>query len=224
MRLRTKLVLTATGLTFAIVLVLSAVFLGELLRQRVAQTAAANDVLAHEVLLATRQAVETGLRAHPPSQSSAPDVAELDADAALHAAVIDALRINDDLASAMNGIVRYSPTVEDVSVTDAHGFTIVSTDPDAVNQRAAFRVSFDRMRDGTVLYQMRQVFGRPRVLDIALPLDRNRMPFLVVHVGVRSTFLRFVGANAYQPWLGAALEFVLFAILASVARAATKLC
>ena len=220
MRLRTKLVLTATGLTFAIVLVLSAVFLGELLRQRVTQTAAANDVLAHEVLLATRQAVETGLRAHPPSQSSAPDVAESDADAALHAAVIDALRINDDLASAMNGIVRYSPTVEDVSVTDAHGFTIVSTDPDAVNQRAAFRDSFDRMRDGTVLYQMRQVFGRPRVLDIALPLDRNRMPFLVVHVGVRSTFLRFVGANAYQPWLGAALEFVLFAILASVAIAA----
>jgi PAS domain-containing protein len=220
MRLRTKLVLTATGLTFAIVLVLSAVFLSELLRQRVSQTAASNDVLAHEVLLATRQAVESGLRAHPPSQSSAPDVAESDADAALHAAVLDALRSNDDLASAMNGIVRYSPTVEDVSVTDAHGFTIVSTDPDALNQRAAYRDSFDRMRDGSVFYQMRQVFGKPRVLDIALPLDRNRMPFLVVHVGIRSTFLRFVGANAYQPWLGAALEFVLLAILASVAIAA----
>jgi signal transduction histidine kinase len=219
MRLRTKLVLTAAGLTFAIVLVLSAVFLGELLRQRVAQTAAANDVLAHEVLLATRQAVETGLRAHPPLEPAAPDSSDAEADSALHAAVLDALRGNDDLLSAMNGIVRYSPTVEDVSVTDAHGFTIVSTDPDAVNQRAAYRDSFDRMRDGSVFYQMRQVFGRPRVLDVAVPLDRNRMPFLVVHVGVRSTFLRFVGANAFQPWLGAALEFVLLAILASVAIA-----
>ena len=43
-------------------LVLSLLFLGELLRQRIEQTAAANDVLAHEVLLMTRQAVETGLQ------------------------------------------------------------------------------------------------------------------------------------------------------------------
>jgi|GEM_PF-83959 len=214
MRLRTKLVLTASGLTFAIVLVLSLVFLGELLRQRVEQTAAANNVLAHEVLLATRQAVETGLRAHPPTPSLSPDIS--DSDASLHAAVLDALRSNDDLLSGMNGIVRYSPTVQDVSVTDAQGFTMVSTDPDAVNQRAPFRDSFDRVREGSILYQMRQVFGTPRVLDIAVPLDRNRMPFLIVHVGVRSTFLR----NAYQPWLRAALEFALLAILASVAAAA----
>ena len=39
----------------------------------------------------------------------------------------------------MNAIVRYSPTVQDVSVTDAHGMTLVSTDPDAVNQPASFR-------------------------------------------------------------------------------------
>jgi signal transduction histidine kinase len=214
MRLRTKLVLTASGLTFAIVLVLSIVFLGELLRQRVEQTSAANNVLAHEVLLATRQAVETGLRAHPPTPSASPDTS--DSEASLHAAVLDALRSNDDLISDMNGIVRYSPTVQDVSVTDAHGFTIVSTDPDTVNQRSVYRDSFDRVRDGSIFYQVRQVFGKPRVLDIAVPLDRNRMPFLVVHVGVRSTFLR----NAYEPWLRAALEFALLAILASVAAAA----
>jgi signal transduction histidine kinase len=218
MRLRTKLVLTATGLTFAIVLVLSLVFLSELLRQRIDQTAAANDVLAHEVLLATRQAVETGLRAHPPAAAAGPDAS--DSESALQTAVVDALRSNDDLASAMNGIVRYSPTVEDVSVTDAHGLTIVSTDPDAVNQRAPYRDSFSRVLDAGLFEQMRDVFGKPRVLDVAVPLDRNRMPFLVVHVGVQSTFLRFVGENAYEPWLRAALEFVLLAIVASAAIAA----
>ena len=66
MRLKTKLVLSVTALTFAIVLLLSSLFVGELLRQRIEQTAATNDVLAHEVLLMTRQAVETGLRANPP--------------------------------------------------------------------------------------------------------------------------------------------------------------
>jgi signal transduction histidine kinase len=220
MRLRTKLVFTATGLTFAIVLVLSSVFLAELLRQRINQTAAANDVLAHEVLLATRQAVETGLRAHPPLPTSTPGSPDLDSDSPLHAAVVDALRSNDDLSSAMNGIVLYSPTVEDVSVTDAHGFTIVSTDPDAVNQRAPFRDSFDRLRQASIVDQVRDVFGKPSVLDIAVPLDRNRMPFLVIHVGIQSTFLRFVGENAYEPWLRAALEFVLLAVLGSMAVAA----
>jgi signal transduction histidine kinase len=212
MRLRTKLVLTATGLTFAIVFVLSVLFLGALLRQRIEQTSAANDVLAREVLLATEQAVKTGLSAHPPPANLPPE----QADAALHAAVVDALQNNDDLLSAMDGIVRYSPTVEDVSVTDAHGLTMLSTDPDALNQLAPSRASFDRLRDGNVFYQMREVFGQPKVLDIAVPLDRNRQPFLVVHVGVRSSFLR----AAYQPFLQAALQFVLLATLASMLVAA----
>src|SRR5579871_4180083 len=116
MRLRSKLVLTASGLTFAIVLVLSLVFLSELLRQRVEHTSDDNEVLAQEVLLETRQAVET-LRSHPPVRST-PDQSP---DEALHDAVTDALRSSDDLMSTMNGIVRYSPTVQDVSVTDAQG-------------------------------------------------------------------------------------------------------
>ena len=214
MRLRTKLVLTASGLTFAIVFVLSVVFLSELLRQRIEQTSASNYVLADEVLLATRNAFESGLRAHPPTPAPLPEIA--DPEAQLQAAVVDALRSNDQLLSTMNGIVRYSPPVQDVSVTDAHGFTIVSTDPDMLNQRAPYRDTFDSVRDGSIIFQMREVFGKPRVLDISVPLDRNQMPFLVVHLGVRSSLLR----EAYLPWLRRALEFALLAILASVFAAA----
>ena len=206
MRLKTKLVLSATGLTCAIVLVLSSLFVGELLRQRVEQTVAANDVLAHEVLLMTRQAVETGLRTNPPVDRS---------DEALHVAVTDALRSHQPLADVMNAIVRYSPTVQDVSVTDAHGLTLVSTDPDTLNQQAGWRMSLLSMRDGSIVYQAKQVFGRPRVLDISQSLDRNGVPFLVVHVGVRSTFLR----NSYEPWLKAALIFALLAAVAAMIAA-----
>jgi signal transduction histidine kinase len=212
MRLRTKLVLTASGLTFFIVLLLSVVFLGELLRQRVETTAETNEQLAQEVLLATRQVVETDLSAHPPVRRS-PDQS---VDDALQDAVVDALRSSNDLMSTMNGIIRYSKTVQDVSVTDAHGFTIVSTDPDEVNQRAPYRDSFASVRQGSITYQMRQVFGKPRVLDVSKTLERKQMPFLVVHVGVRSTFLR----NAYEPWLRDALRIALIAIGASVLAAA----
>ena len=199
MRLKTQLVLSATTLTSGIVLVLSTIFVGELLRQRIEQTASSNEVLAHEVLLMTRQAVETGLREHPPKEPGAE---------AFDEAVGEALRSQGPLMDVMQAIVRYSPTVQDVSVTRPDGRTVVSTDPDAVGTVMARRSDLFRIRDESILRQTRQVFGRPRVLDLAEPLDRNHQPFLLVHVGVRSTFVR----ASYEPWLRAAL---LFAVLAA---------
>jgi len=207
MRLKTKLVVSATGLTFAIVAVLSTLFVGELLRQRIEQTAAANDVLAHEVVLMTRQAIETGLRANPPSDQT---------DQAFDGAVKDALRSHLPLSDIMDAIVRYSPTVQDVSVADAHGIILVSTDPDAVNQPIGHRSSLVSLQTGSVAYQIRQVFGPPHVLDTVQALDRNQAAFLIVHVGVRSTFLK----NSYEPWLRAAALFALLAALAAMIFAA----
>jgi signal transduction histidine kinase len=210
MRLKTKLVLAATSVTFGIVLLLSLLFLGELLRQRIAQTAASNDVLANEVRLATRQALETGLPLHP---MLGPPLG--DPQTALHIAVTDVLRQDQGLKALMEAIVRYSPTVQDVSIADAHGITIVSTDPDALNQPAPARISLGRVGDGSVVYQTRELFGGPKVLDIAAPLERNGQAFLVVHVGVRSTFLR----ASYAPWLNAAVWFALLAAGVSVLTA-----
>ncbi len=207
MRLKTKLVLSTMGVTFAMVVALSALFLGQLLRQRIAQTASDSEVLAREVWLMTKQAIETGVRAHPPAMRT---------DVAFHTAVADALRGHDPLADTMNAIVKYSPTVQDVSVTDAHGLTLVSTDPDALNQQEITRTSLASVRDGDVGYQIREMFGSPRVLDIAMPLDRNGKPFVIVHVGVRSTFLR----ATYAPWLQAALWSTLAAALLSMLAAA----
>jgi signal transduction histidine kinase len=206
MRLKTKLVVSATGLTFAIVLVLSILFVSELMRQRIEQTTAANDVLAHEVLLMTRQAVETGLRANPPNDLS---------EEALHTSVVGALRSQTALQDVMNAIVRYSPTVQDVSVTDAHGTVLVSTDPDTLDQKMPFRFSLAGVQEGSVAHQLKVVFGKPRVLDISQSLDRNGAPFLMVHLGVRSTFLK----NSYEPWLRAALIFATLAALAAVLAA-----
>ena len=203
MRLKTKLEVSASALTFALVLMLSAQFVSELMRQRIEQTVAANEMLARQVYLMTRQALETGLRANPPVDRS---------DQALHAAVTDALRTDQPLADVMNTIVRYSATVQDVSVTDAHGMTLVSTDPDALNQPAAFRFTLASVQGGGVIHQLKVLFGKPRVLDISQALDRNGKPFLVAHIGVRSTFLK----NSYEPWLRAALWFAVAAALAAM--------
>ena len=206
MRLKTKLVLAATALTSAIVLVLSTMFLGELLRQRIEQTASSNEVLVHEVLLMTRQTVESGLRDHPPTDPG---------EGAFGDAVAAVLRAQGPLMDVMQAIVRYSPTVQDVSVTDAHGRILVSTDPDSIDTTMAPRFNLLRIRDESVYDQTWEVFGKPRVLDLTEPLDRNRQPFLVVHVGVRSSFVR----ASYEPWLRAALLFALLAAAGAMVAA-----
>ncbi len=188
MRLKTKLVLAATGVTLAIVVVLSVVFLGELLSQRIVQTDASTDVMARQVLMMTQQAVQVQLRAQPPTDSS---------EEALHAAVINALRSHPPLIDTMQSFVMYSSSVQDVSVTDAHGKTLVTTDPEELNQQAPSRMAFDQLENASVGYQVYVVLGKAMVLDVTAPLNRNGKPFLIVHVGVRSTFLK----NSYLPRL-----------------------
>src|SRR5258708_21082999 len=135
-----------------------------------------NDTLAHQVYVMTRRAVETGLRASRPVDRS---------DEALRKAVTDVLRRDQPLTDVMNTIVRYSETVQDVSVTDAHGVTLVSTDPDAVNQPATFRFGLKSLQGGGMERQIRGVFGKPPVLETSQALDLNGMPFLVPPLGLR---------------------------------------
>jgi signal transduction histidine kinase len=207
MRLKTKLVLAATGVTLVVVLVLAGFFLAELLRQRIEQAVAANDVLANQVRSATREALESGLPQMPPGDNS---------EAAFYAAVARVLRDDDGLRALMNSIVRYSLTVQDVSITDAQGLTLASTDPDALGQPAPFRTGLRQVSQGSFSYLWQRVFGAPRVLDVVAPLDRNGMPFLVVHVGVRSTFLK----ASFAPGLRDAVIFASLAALALVVGAA----
>jgi len=91
-------------------------------------------------------------------------------------------------------------------VTDAHGLTLVGTDPLMWDQQATARLSFTRLRDEWVFNQMRELLGKPRVLDVSMPLDRNAKPFLVVHIGVRSSFLK----NNYTPGLVDGLLLAVF--------------
>ena len=162
------------------------------------QTASSNEVLAHEVVLVTRLALESGIRAHPPRDTSTEAVRE---------AVVNALRDSDSLSNVMRAIVRYSPTVEDVAVTDSAGITLVSTDPDSVNLPAPKRKDLDDIQSENILRQMREVFGAAHVLELSEPLQRNGQPFLMVRVGVRSTFVR----ASYEPLLRAALLFAMLA-------------
>src|ERR1700677_4213296 len=207
MRLKTKLVLAITGLVFLVVCTLSWIFLGQLLRQRMSQAYSANDMVAHQILFATRRATETNIRS-PRLDPNDPK--------SVRAAVALALRSDPALTALMNSAIRYSPTVFDVAIADSEGRALLSTDPSNVDHLLPHRQEYEELESGGLLRQLEVVCGPPRVYNVTLPVERNFEPFATIRVGVRTTFLRFV----VEPWLIAALTYTGVAIACSLIFAA----
>jgi signal transduction histidine kinase len=202
MRLKTKLVLAITGLVFLVVFTLSWIFLGQLLRQRMSQAYSANDMVAHQIALATQRSL-ANLVAKDPK--------------ALRVAVAKALRTDPALTELLSSAIRYAPTVFDVTIADSEGRGLLSTDPTNVDHLVPQRPEYAELESGGLLQLLKVVFGPPRVYNLTLPLlERNSEPFATVRVGVRTTFLRFV----VEPWLFAALAYTGIAILCSLIFAA----
>src|SRR5271169_2640198 len=204
MRLKTKLVLAITGLVFLVVFTLSWIYLGQLVRQRMAQAYSSNDMVAHQIALATQRTSETirGADANDPT--------------ALRAAVAKALRSDPALISLLDSAIRYSPTVFDVTIADSEGRGLLSTDPTNLDHLVPQRPEYEELESGGLLRLLEVVFGPPRVYNLTLPLERHFETFATVRVGVRTTFLRFV----VEPWLIAALTYTGVAILCSLIFAA----
>jgi signal transduction histidine kinase len=203
MRLKTKLVLAITGLVFVVVTVLSVLFLSELIYQQSEQSYRSNDMLAHQILFEVRHALEGGVRNHPVD----PEDQE-----ALRETVAKSLHEDQALARLFNSVIRYYPIVFDISIVDWTGRVLLSTDLGQENQTAPNRPEFSEMRRRSLVGPISAIFGKPRVYDVSLPLERNSQPFLVVRVGIRSSFL----SHNFQPWLLFAFKSACAAILGAL--------
>ncbi len=186
MRLKTKLVLAITGLVFVLVTVLSVLYLSQLLRQQVEQAYAANDFLAHQILYATRNAVDAGVRNHPVDPHNS---------AALRQTVATALREDAGLNNLLTSVIRYSTTVFDIAIVDWNGRALLSTDAGERDEFLPARPNFAELGNRNLLHVVKVIFGPPRIYDVSLDLQRNDQPFLTVRVGVHSSFL----SNDFKP-------------------------
>jgi signal transduction histidine kinase len=207
MRLRSQLIAATLLFTLLLTAALSLVFLSELLRERIAQTEAADDVLVHQILSVTRTALQRGLKEAPPTEAG---------EAAFETAMEHALQNDETLQNTLDGFVRYSPSLQDAYVSGANGRVLVSTDPSLVDAPPPHRRPFAEASGNSLLSKRKLLFGTPETLEVSLPLERNGKPFLVAHLGIRSTLLR----NAYAPWLRDAVIVCLFALAGSLAVAA----
>ncbi|MGI8770444.1 MAG: two-component system sensor histidine kinase NtrB [Acidobacteriaceae bacterium] len=200
MRLKTKLVLAITGLVFLVVTLLSWLYLEQLLKQRIDQSYAENDMVAHQIFYGTRLA----LHKIPSGRNDDP--------VALRAAVADSLEHDEALEALLNSAIRYSPTVFDIAIADNSGRALLSTDPTQTGQPLPPRQQYEHLKNGGIATTIHAVFGRPRVYNITLPLELNYRPFLTVRVGIRTTFIR----NVFAPWITASFTLTGLAILTSL--------
>ena len=203
LRLKTKLVLAITGLIFLVVTVLSWLFLDELLEQRISVSYAGNLVVAHQILYSTRLALEEDLRGKKIDPKD-PD--------ALRKAMATALQQDKALEALLVSVIKYAPTVFDVSIADANGRALVSTDPTLDDQVLPLEPDYAELMNGGLVPLLHAVFGPPRVYSISLTLDSHNRPIAIVRVGIRTTFLK----NTLSPWIWPALTFTGISILTSL--------
>jgi signal transduction histidine kinase len=203
MRLKTKLVLAITLLVFLIAGLLSLVYVSQLLHEAVQQSYDTNKMVANQVRFALQNALETGLKDRKVDPNNPAELRNLAA---------TAVRDNAALQAVVDSVNRYSLTVYDINIGDSNSSTLLSTNPENEDKPLPARRNYEELLNANPIQFMKEVFGPPRVFDIAVPLERNGAPFATVHVGVRTTFLRAV----YAPWLSATItlmEFVLGAAL-----------
>jgi PAS domain S-box-containing protein len=208
MRIRLKLVLAITGMVSAIVIVLSALYLSQLLSERIQQSYRHTDIAAHQVMLAARAAIEHGM-AHVVLPTNDP--------AALDQAVARALQQDAALHLMLSSFIRYEPTIYDINIAGSDGKILLSTDPLYQGHPMLNQPSFVSLQQQTAWQKFRIVFGPPAVYAVDAGLERkNHAAFLTVRVGVRTTFLR----SQLAPWLRAEFVIVVLSVLLTIVLAA----
>ena len=119
MRLKTKLVVAIVALVFLVATILSWLYLNQLLQQDIKQSYKSTDIIGDQLLLATRNALETGLRNSKVNVNNPSE---------LRAAVAESLRKDTGLKELINSVISYSPTVLDIAIADHDGRALVTDD------------------------------------------------------------------------------------------------
>ena len=201
MRLKTKLVLAITALVLLISGLLSLVYVSQLLHASVVQSYDTNRMVANQLQLEVRDALQTGLKDRKFDPTKPYELRDLAA---------QAVRASEPLKVVIDSVNRYSVTVYDINISDTTGRTVLSSDPENLDKPLPSRPNFNQLQDANPIKLISEVmFGPPRLFDVVVPLERNDQPFLFIHVGVRTTFLR----EAYKPWIFEAATLMGFALM-----------
>lgn len=206
-RLKTKLVLSISGMVVALVGIFSYFYVSRMVRQRIFEAYDSADFIAKEIQESARRASQVDVGSSMVNEKDPRQIQEV---------LEEALKADVGLNTLLQSVIGFSPTVSDAAIADVNGRAIVHTDPSAIGTQLEQRKDFQEIRNGNFTEQLKVVFGVPRVYNLYLPIQRDGQPFGDIRVGVSTVFLE----SEVQPQLRRALYFSVFAILVSLMVAA----
>lgn len=200
--LKTRFTLATSLLVFAVVAVVSGLYIGRLTRQTLRQAARSSDFVAHQIVIgcdnAKNEAYERGQM--PPTDSH-------DFRPSLQRAFDNSSTLN----SLIESDIGYDPSIVEITITDSTGVVIASSDATLRGQKVPPRPSINSLANSGFFKQLQQLLGPPQNYEDSLGLVLNANLIGEVRVGLSSAFLR----NEIQPGLISAAYWALGAVLLS---------
>ena len=213
--LKTKLVAAITGLVAGIVATLSALYIAEVVHQRIGEAYTSSVLICDQVFAVARDALaidltNSKLDLHDPAQ--------------ITAAMEEVLQTDSELNALLDSAVGNSPTIYDATITDANGQALLHSNAAFFGKPLPHREEFASVVNGGIRKQLKVVYGPAQVYDVRLPLLRDGKPFGEVRVGVSTVFLKAEVQDRMRRalFLSGGVIFVCMVVAAAVANLALR--
>ena len=200
--LKTRFTLAASLLVFAVVAVVSGLYLARLTRQTLRQASRNADFVAQQILRACSTAVSEANESGELPPTNPTDLRSY-------------LQTAFDNSSTLNSLIEsdlgFDPSILEITITDNDGVVISSSRPILRGQTLPWRPSIDSLANAGFFQQLRQLFGPEMTYEASVAFDVNRSPFGSVHIGLSSALIR----DEISPALISAGYWALGAVLLS---------
>ncbi len=186
LRLKTKITLTTALLVLAVVGVNSTLYVMTLTRQVIRQANDRAQLVSRHVFFQAQNALANASRAGEAPASDSPE----DLRAFFKRSLDESAAVTSSIAAE----VEYSPLIYEVSITDADGTVLTSSDNSLLGKQSPPRTNLAQLVSTSFTSQVRALYGPPRAYEVSYAFEvgppENQVPFGVIRVAVQTGLLR----------------------------------
>ena len=201
--LKTKLTLATSLLVLAVVALVSALYLGRLMRQTLRQANDNASFVAQQVYSACGNALkEATERGDAPASLDPADLR-------------DYVRRAFDNSSTLNSLIEsdigISRTIYEITISDKDGVVLLSSDASLRDEKVAARPPVSSLVRAGFFQQLRELYGPPQIYEFSYPFEIGTAPFGDIRISFSSALIR----GEISPGLQSAGIWALGAVLLS---------
>ena len=209
--LKTKLTFATSLLVLAVVAVVSALYLGRLMRQTLREANDNASFVAQQIYSACGNALQEATeRGDAPASLDPGDLR-------------DYVRRAFDNSSTLNSLIEsdigISGTIYEITISDKDGIVLLSSDATLRDEKVAARPPISSLVRAGFFEQLRELYGPPQIYEFSYPFELGTAPFGDIRVSFSSALIRdqiSPGLQSAGIWaLGAVLLSTLFVFVFS---------